>query len=660
MQADAAHGKLAMRSWDDVRRIELFPGVRLGDAVLVVPEAWLPAGAVRRLSFRRLDPSFGGQLAVGETCHAAMRDESVRRALLALWLPRRTGTGIRAYKPASWLQHARRLLRAVAWQVRCRPSRDGNVWRHLTLPDLRAMEDELCLNGGRRADVRNLFRDLRAAGERGILGDYPRWPRAEATPEPGIEASNRGAPLRQAAKREDRSWVPFDDRFVTELLWRALWMQRNLAGQLLDCWSGLKEIAARAASRGRGTAHPAVIAERRRLIAATAWRDAESRPIGRLPFAVSQRVGARFVPTATWPPGDARTVNLLVGVLQALNFATVAFCVGARVSEILSATDDALPDFAAGRLVARTFKLVDAVEGRERDWPLHPAAARALIIQHDLARRVRPAGARHLWVLAGHAGANPFGSPLSNPTEPLVYAVRHLGLTALAGPDRPHAHRWRHTVGRIVCLSVIQAPTVLVDLFGHADVEMTLRYMLSDPRIAEEAVRVAEEAAVALATEAVSDTLAGATEGPAAAPLARGVAWARMRRGETEFGADSLRELAEVLTMSGRQWHLVRPGVICTKGPGEAGPCTRAVGRPDPGACRTTCDHRLETRAAEAECDTAIASLLAEAEAAVADGADLLAEHLCGQVLAQLHRWESVRTRWLARSPLAAALWAGR
>ena len=112
--------------------------------------------------------------------------------------------------------------------------------------------------------------------------------------------------------------------------------------------------------------------------------------------------------------------------------------------------------------------------------------------------------------------------------------------------------------------------------------------------------------------------------------------------------------------MSGRQWHLVRPGVICTKGPGEAGPCTRTVGEPDLAACRTTCDHRLETRAAEAQCDEVIGSLLAETEAAIANGAELLAENLRGQVLAQLHRWESVRSRWLSRSALAAAIWAER
>ncbi|SDJ62871.1 hypothetical protein SAMN05216338_105715 [Bradyrhizobium sp. Rc2d] len=55
-----------------------------------------------------------------------------------------------------------------------------------------------------------------------------------------------------------------------------------------------------------------------------------------------------------------------------------------------------------------------------------------------------------------------------------------------------HMHRWRHTVARLVALSVVGAPKVLFDLFGHKDIEMTLYYMMSDPTIADEALLVAK------------------------------------------------------------------------------------------------------------------------------------------------------------------------
>ncbi len=132
-----------------------------------------------------------------------------------------------------------------------------------------------------------------------------------------------------------------------------------------------------------------------------------------------------------------------------------------------------------------------------------------------------------------------------------------------------------------------------------------------------------------------------------------------MRRGEDAYGADSLRELTDILTFGGRQWELVRPGVICTKAPGQFGPCTQGRGEPDPGSCRTTCDHRLETSRAKAQCDAAVGALVEELEAAEREGADMLAENIRGQLLAQLRRWEEVRERWSAKSETVARIWKG-
>jgi hypothetical protein len=128
-------------------------------------------------------------------------------------------------------------------------------------------------------------------------------------------------------------------------------------------------------------------------------------------------------------------------------------------------------------------------------------------------------------------------------------------------------HRWRHTVARLVALSVVGAPKVLFDLFGHQDIEMTLHYMMSDPTIAEEAVLVAKEMTYALAKRGIADLIEGGGSGPAAASLRQQLPRA-MRMGEEEFDT-GLRETAEVLTYEGKTWSLVREGVICTKGLGE-------------------------------------------------------------------------------------------
>lgn len=650
--------ELAGRPWSDVRGIEMFPGCRVGDPLLVMPEHWMPAGTLRRPSKRTIDPTLDGALS-DDGPSATVRDESVRRSLLALWLPRRTNTGIRSYAPSSWLGSARLLLRCAEWQKRNRPSSDGSIWGHLTSADRLAMRDAVCDGERPRTDVVTLYRWLFESGERGVLTDYPVVAAASSDVASSREGSNRGpAPVR-TVKTEERSWQPFSDAFVTEVVWRGLWIQRHLASQLLDCWSALREITAEASGRGQGTSNPAVIERRRAHLASVDWRDADGKPITKLPFEVAQRTGSSFEKSDAWPPRDGGTISLMVGTLQALNLCMVGFCVGARMSEIASAQDDAFGQLAEGRLVGRTFKLVDEVGGELRDWPLHPAAVKAMEVQYDLARRVRPDGANHVWVLQRKAGASRIGSPLLNLTEPMVNAVEHLGLSHLTGKDRAHAHRWRHTVARIVALSVVDAPQVLLDLFGHRDLEMTLRYMLSDPEIAQDAMRVAKEAAFVLAEEAVAETIAGDAGGPAAAPLRQGLDDLRMRRGEEAYGADSLRELTDILTFGGKQWELVRPAVICTKAPGQFGPCTQGFGEPDPGSCRTTCDHRLETSRAKAQCDAAVGALVEELEAAEREGADMLAENLRGQLLAQLRRWEEVREGWSAKSETVARIWKG-
>jgi hypothetical protein len=277
-------------------------------------------------------------------------------------------------------------------------------------------------------------------------------------------------------------------------------------------------------------------------------------------------------------------------------------------------------------------------------------------VQQKICHYVRPAGQTHLWVILGDG--EKLGKRLLNLTESLVRAVDHLGLSELAGRDRAHVHRWRHTVARLVALSVVGAPQVLLDLFGHRDLEMTLRYMLSDPRIIEDAMKVAKETSYVMAEEAIAETIEGEAGGPAAAPLQAGLAAAGMRRGEEVFETATLRETAEVLTFNGRYWSMVRPGVICTKGLGQYGPCTKERGAPDPGACRTTCDHRLETSRAKQGCEETLRALIVEREQVVSDSKNpMLLANLDGQILANLKRWDDVRSRVLNDHPEVQSIW---
>jgi hypothetical protein len=328
-----------------------------------------------------------------------------------------------------------------------------------------------------------------------------------------------------------------------------------------------------------------------------------------------------------------------------------------RSSENASAKDQVDENLEARLFEAATSKYVDAIAGRSRDWPIHPLAAQALRIQQRLAQTFRSEQANHLWVHLNDTCDGDAGSPLLNFTEPMVQVSEQLGLKELAGNRRPHMHRWRHTIARLVALACAEAPQVLLDLFGHADFEQVMVYMLSDPDIAAESMKVARETRIVLAAEAIGDILDGSAGGNAAAPMEQGLTNLTMRRGADTFGTDSLRELAEVLTFGGKTWNLVRPGVLCTKALGEYGPCTKGFGDADPGSCRTACDHRLETARARSHAAGALKQLLEELVAAEADGATMLVANLEGQILAQLRRWKDLRRQLIETDAAAKRIW---
>jgi integrase len=647
------YGDLAEAPWDVVGKIEIFPGCRLDAPKLVVPADWVPSGGARRLSRRTIDPSLAGIDPDPE--FAKKRDETVRRALLALWLPRATKKGVHSYKPRSWVGRALGFLQMCNWQMVNRPAPNGSVLSHLTLADLMTGMDDKPTKR-KRDDVQSIVRSLLSAAYRGVISDYPRV-FDDIRPGNGqgyLEKGRKGdAAPAVVEKQESRSFQPFSDEFVTEIVSRAIWFQTTLAPSLIRCWKGLRDITD---NDYRRAGHPSVLWKRKRFFEEFVWTDPAGNVINSIPYAFEQWIDGQTVVSNAWPPQHAETVNRLLGTLQILNLCMVAFCTGARDSE-LAATEDTVGEDRDHRFHSITFKLVEDFHGSKRDWPLHPSAVRALEVQHEIAKLVRPSDQKHAWVMLGLAKTR--GQPLIKLTDALDFAVRHLALSDLTGTDRAHMHRWRHTIARLVALSVIGAPQVLLDLFGHRNLEMTLRYMLSDPTIMEDSMKVAKETAFAQAESAIVETMNGMTSGPAAPLLKKGIESAAMQRGEDTFKAADLRELTEVLTFQGRNWSLVREGVICTKGLGEFGPCTQGKGAPDPGSCRTDCGHRLETARAKQSCESALRALLREREHVARAGDEMLLANLDGQIVGQMKRWDDVRERILSEFPEIAGILEG-
>ncbi|MGY4432728.1 integrase [Bradyrhizobium sp. F1.13.1] len=635
------YSDLSQVPWEKLRGTQIFPGCRLDAEALVVPEEWMPPGTSRHLSRRRVIPARAGLPA--ESALATKRDECVRRALYALWLPHNGNSGIVESKPNTWWQRAYAFLRLAKWQLANRPSMDGSVFGNLSLSDV--LTGFYPAARGVERECKMALRILADAGERGVISDYPaffkRKPDANAPAQ--IEPVRRGvAPLAPADRTLEPSVEPFSDEFVTEFLRRALWIQSNLADAMLDHLESDIEIRKRY-KYWSSSSKP-------RQKALEAWHDRTSTSLRQMRYPL--RLGEASEASDAWPPPTVPSFYVAIGILQGCNLGVVNACMGARASEILAADD---MDFGlpAGRYQSRTFKLVDEIGGQTRDWPLHPAAERAIDIQRRLSRLLRPVGQRHLWVAMRGKKA----SRLNSATSVFKNTIEYLGLADLLGSGTAHMHRWRHTVARLVALSVVGAPKVLFDLFGHKDIEMTLHYMMSDPTIAEEALLVAKEMTYALAEHAVTNVVEEEASGAAAASL-RGQLPKAMSMGT--FDTKTLRETAEVLTDGGRYWSLVREGVICTKGLGQFGPCTKGRGAADPGGCRTSCDYRFELSMAKQQCAEVLAALIRERRAADARGLEFLVENLDGQIVAELKRWPEVSEKVLAEHADINQVWKDR
>ncbi|MFN8994844.1 MAG: hypothetical protein ACK5X3_14450 [Pseudomonadota bacterium] len=349
-------------------------------------------------------------------------------------------------------------------------------------------------------------------------------------------------------------------------------------------------------------------------------------------------------------------MTALLQLLQMAHLWIVLLSVGSRIGEMLSITAGSVVHSSDGTPFANglTYKLVDAAGGVERDWPLPDVALEAVRQQEELSALIKSLGhlsldpddsetgtegdQSSLWSRVGSAGE--FTSEVSRQLRAMSI---NLGLTDKPGGTNLVTHRFRKTVARLAALALAGAPKILMDLFGHKSIEMTLYYILTDPIVQAEIKQVVEEVAVMRAKDAIEDV--ENYGGPAAKKISETVIRERARLGR-DLGANDIRQLAEVLTLSGQSWAMVRPGVICTKLPGSAGPCTKKVGRPEPSRCRWTCDHRLEEAFLRDDVDRSIAEAVRLYELERADENEMGQEFWAGQILAHVRRFDDIFQKW--------------
>ncbi|CAN7721212.1 hypothetical protein LJR009_002308 [Bosea sp. LjRoot9] len=645
--------------------LELFPGCPLGGTVYVVPKSMVPAGPASILSMRSVDLMSGVPPATSRDPEKLGKVLDVLRIIVvaALLIPRESRRR-RGHlpKPGTWVQFCRRLLRFSAWALTHRPNK-STVFAHLTFGDFaEAVKCTSSSVGWALSEVSKL-RTLEA------VVDWPDFPIALANvyklvgmPEP-IEKQksvasagdgHAGKPDEQGdtadeaqVLRSRERFKPLPDRFVTEAGWRVIWFVENLGPNIIRLHGRLRD-------KPSGLDSRSMIKWRAKILEDHRWRDPHGRPIDEIPFKIILSQKRKSKPIAIDRIGGVTTeeyVFSLAYLLQLCHIYIVSFCMGSRVSELFSLHDESLDErkILGGdgrRVTGHTYKLVEIIGGKDRDWPIHPFAAAAIRQQNCLVSGMRRPGVHALWI---QFKASATGAEKSQQGDPLKSLnlnrlVEMLDLRDYVDERGLHHHRFRKTLARLGALALVGSPKILMDLFGHSSIKMTLfDYILADTAIAAEMDQVAHDMILLNAKEVL---VTSHEHGGRAGARLKGFPWGKPARGEAELRVTDIDEAAKIVTLNGSSWIMVRSNVLCTKGPQQVGPCTRAVGHPDTSRCQPDCDRRLELNAARSDVSESISMSVSKLAAIKDWGDNYEALFWIGQLRHHLLRFEDVTALW--------------
>ena len=646
-------GDLWSTPWENLRDAEIIPGSPLGADQAVLPLSWASTKRQRRLGNSTVD--FGAARRAGLDESAVRRLKRLATILLITPITFANGSIRQPSSPPCWAGLCRAMIKAAIWLRERKssaavPSRcpDGSpFFASIDRSDLDAMP-----GAGLKGFVTGVAPKLAALDRMGLIDDWPRLPQRNRP-----EGSRRGVTLPDA-ELVGRRWQPFPDVFVARLGKAALWMTEELGPPILGA---LEAVRAVPLEGKRGTPQPPrsnIVCDRRRM-AIKAWTEANLEQQIEFPHAFVVHESPRSAPTLlqSWPPPNWRVLRELVMHLQASHLIIVALSTAARESELTALERDCLRSTGDRDLLqGQTFKLSDPAAGETRNWPLPKIAVAAITQQRALADLLAPKG-RMLWVAFKNYDApdsNEFSDLKTISSGPLRSFTRDILMDGAPLRDwcdgNVHAHRFRKTVARLAALSLVGATSILFDILGHRDPEMTLNYILSDPGLQDEIRKIAAEANLVMAQQAVAradDN--GGYAAPLVADLKQRIA---VRSGEDELGSADITEAAEILSMNG-QVTMVKPGVLCTKTTGQRGACTKASGFPDIGNCSTGCHHRLEHAAAADDCAKAIERILSEMPP---PENIMMRGWWQAQLIGQLRRFPLLRRRYLTEERVQMAL----
>lgn len=489
----------------------------------------------------------------------------------------------------------------------------------------------------------------------------------------------KGEKAAPAQEQKPNQWQPLPDDYVAEMGQRVLWISRELGPNYLHLLEFMIE-SFRHIPEGASESKLSKLRQKciNLYFEKFSWNDHLGRPITKPPFDfIITEIETKGAPQSeqSWPPKRWKEVRALSTILQSAHIWILALSTGGRVGELRSFKRDSLNSStqSAATISGRTYKLVDSLDGSERTWVLSDAAHKAILQQQRLAaawekidqfyrsikknETVEFDHSDQLWISMGNGQADS-KKRLEGFSFVLQRLALSVGMNPTPGGINLHPHRFRKTIARICALALTNSPRILMQVFGHKDIDMTLYYILTDKGIAAETETVAREIRVMRCQEIIEEIrdsdahdgrlIFGGYGGGGAASIDAAVRAheAGLHRSGRQWDASSAHELSLILTMNGQSGILVKPHVICMKTEGQPGACIRNNGHPNAANCQTDCINRIEDKTARRDVEEIIPSLIDSYMMARKENQLLLMADIRKQLKDNLMKFDDIREKW--------------
>lgn len=629
---------------DKVELLRLQQFFRLGDTwgLIAVPQEWLRSheteargkfNLIKQLrehaaSFEEADLAYVTLLRMVLLCFCSESTSGTRHPVLL------DINSITSYLITYWIPLVKEALRKP-------PRGDGLLFARLNVNELTFASD------GRRSRTFVELRRFKAFASRGLWCDLIAEPSVSIA-----ESTNRKPKRLPRTKPLHDPYKPLPDKFILETGKRSVWIMQKLMPQALRVYAHVLNL--------EEGVHPDTAGKLAKCYLNTLEWDLDG-------ISTSGDWQINLISKAShgvqWPPQDRDQLKVLLKVCQTACYFIVVLSGGSRASEVLSAETDCLTESRQGipLINGKTYKLESRFEGEPRDWPMPAVAVQAVQFQIELTKLLdqsmdeytsRDWGSKSLWrVFAGKGHGNDLNIQYNKYLR--EFAVR-VGTYQLLDSQALTSHRFRKTIARLVALALVNAPKVLMDIFGHKDIEMTMHYILTDKALRAEIMQIQKELLAMHVEKAIRN--ADKNGGPAAKKVRAEVQRIKFVRAREDLQADDVHELVLRMTSVGREWTIVAAGVICTKMRDQVGPCAKGRSTPNPSKCSSRCDHRLEEADAVGQVDTLLEYIVKNLQAAQAQNNFLTIDAFEGQLLANIVRFDALYDKWSSHPIIAPVL----